>query len=199
MGLAHLIARQLGRPSRLTGRILNLANARINEQALGLLEVAPENHALDVGFGGAVALEKLAGRAAFVAGIDHSKPAVRAASNRFRDEIASGRMQVEHAGVDAIPFANASFDRVLTVNTIYFWPDPEHALREILRVLKPGARLVIGTNAKHVPQPIAQHGFTFHTDKEQESILRSVGFSDVHFDRRDRSLFALAAKPRRAA
>jgi arsenite methyltransferase len=136
MGLARFIAHQLGRPSRVTGRLLNLANARGNERAVELLDVSSDQRALDVGFGGGVALGKLAARAQSVAGIDRSEAAVGSVRQRFRREIEEGGLHVELASVEAIPFDDESFDQVLTVHTIYFWPDPERGLRETLRVLK---------------------------------------------------------------
>jgi arsenite methyltransferase len=194
MGLAQLIARQLGRPSRLTGRLLNLANARGNAAAVELLEVSSQHRALDVGFGGGVALRKLTTRAHSVAGIDVSDAAVRAARRSFRREIEAGRLQVEEASVDAMPFDDADFDRVLTVHTIYFWPDPERGLQEILRVLKPGGRLVLATDTRGPPEAIAKHGFSSYTDEQQAELLRGAGFSAVRFERRGRLLFALATK-----
>jgi arsenite methyltransferase len=196
MSLARFIARQLGRPSRLTGRLLNLANARANGAAVELLEVSSEHRALDVGFGGGVALRKLAARAGSVAGIDRSEAAVRAARQSFRREIEEGRVQVEEASVEAIPFADADFDRVLTVHTIYFWPDPERGLQEILRVLKPGGRFVLTTDMRGPPKAIAKHGFSSYSQEQQTELLRAAGFSDVRFERRGRVLFAVAAKER---
>lgn len=38
------------------------------------------------------------------------------------------------------PFGDEGFDRLFTVNTIYFWEDPAHTLSEVHRVLKPGGR-----------------------------------------------------------
>src|SRR3954452_17433949 len=194
MGLARFVASQLGRPSRLTARLLNLANARGNAAAVEVLEVSSDHRALDVGFGGGVALRKLAARAHSVAGIDPSEAAVRAARQSFRREIAEGRVQVEEGSVETLPFGDADFDRVLTVHTIYFWPDPERGLREILRVLKPGGRLVLVTDTRGPPKAIAKHGFASYSQEQQTELLRASGFSDVGFERRGRLLFAVAAK-----
>ena len=194
MGLARLIVRQLARPSRLTGRLMNLANASVNEQAVELLELSSEHRVLEVGFGGGVALTKLAGRVAFVAGIDPSEPVVRAACRRFHDEIATGRVQIREAVVDAIPFEGASFDRALSVNTIYFWSDPDTGLREVLRLLKPGGRLVLATEARRVPRRITKHGFTLYTEEEQIGLLQRAGFSNVRIERRGPLVFVLGTK-----
>jgi arsenite methyltransferase len=195
VGLARLIARQLGRPSRATARLLNLANRRGNERAVELLEVSSDQRALDVGFGGGIALARLAERVASVVGVDPSPAAVRAARERFARAIEQGRVQIEEASVAALPFEDASFDRVLTVHTIYFWPDPERGLREIVRVLRPGGRLVLATDTKGPPSAVARHGFAHYDREQQAGLLRTAGFSAIRFEREGRLLFALAARP----
>jgi SAM-dependent methyltransferase len=194
MGLARLIARQLGRPSRVTGRLLNLANARGNARGVELLEVSSGDRVLDVGFGGGVALKKLATRAGFVAGVDHSQAAVRAARERFEREVEDGRMQLGEASVEELPFGDASFDGVLTVHTIYFWPDPERGLREIWRVLRRGGRLVLITDRRGPPKAVARHGFAHYEQAQQAELLRAAGFQQASFRREGRLLFALATK-----
>ena len=70
------------------------------------------------------------------------------------------------ADAEALPFADASFDVVLSTFGVMFVPDQERAARELLRVLKPGGRIglaswtaegLIGdlfrTIARHVPPP----------------------------------------------
>ena len=39
---------------------------------------------------------------------------------------------------------SGTFDAAFTVHTIYFWPEPARQLRELRRVLRAGARLVLG-------------------------------------------------------
>jgi ubiquinone/menaquinone biosynthesis C-methylase UbiE len=194
MVLARMLVGQLARPSRPACRLMNVANARINAQAIQLLDPAAGDRVLEVGFGGGTALGKLIGRAAFVAGIDPSPSSVRAARRRFRRQLEVGRMRVDQAVAESIPYESASFDRVVTVNTIYFWPDPAQGLREMLRILAPGGRLLMATETRRVPRWIIRHGFTPCSEDAQATLLQRVGYCDIGFERRGRFLFAFAAK-----
>lgn len=57
------------------------------------------------------------------------------------------------ADAQALPFADGSFERVLANHMLFHVPDQHQALAEMRRVLRPGGRVVIGTNAAHfMPQ-----------------------------------------------
>ena len=37
--------------------------------------------------------------------------------------------------MEELPFSDSSFDKIVTVESFYFWPDPEENLKEVYRVL----------------------------------------------------------------
>lgn len=47
------------------------------------------------------------------------------------------------AHVEHLPFPDESFDRVLVVDALHHFCDQQEAIEDLLRVLKPGGRLVI--------------------------------------------------------
>ena len=52
-------------------------------------------------------------------------------------------MELKRDTVSAIPYEDQRFDKVCTVNTIYFWPEPERNAAQIYRVTPSGGTAVI--------------------------------------------------------
>ncbi len=165
-------------------------NGGINRYALDALDVRPDDPVLEIGFGPGDALRTLAARpGGFTVGIDPSETMVDAAAARSRALIESGRLEVGSGTVSRIPCQDARFDRALSVNTIYFWPSPEEDLREVARVLRPGARLVLafrvqrtGAGDAAVPR---QRGQTSQASLSVVQVwLEGAGFREVEVRRR---------------
>ena len=189
--LARLVAAQLRRPSgplgRVMGHLLNRGNLQMNRRAAAHLDVRTGQRLLDVGFGGGVGIEALLGVCADVqvTGVDFSPEMVAQQRRRLAGLVATGCLRLEQADVAALPFPPQSFDRVLSCNTIYFWPDPVLALREILRVLVPGGRLVLGCNTKESLErfPPARHGFACLDGNEVRELLQRAGYEGIEITR----------------
>ena len=54
-----------------------------------------------------------------------------------------GKIHPAQAHAERLPFPDASFDRVLVVDALHHFCDQRRAIGDLLRVLKPGGRLVI--------------------------------------------------------
>jgi SAM-dependent methyltransferase len=119
---------------------------------------------------------------------------VRQAERRFRREVAGGRMEIRRGKVEALPFDDGRFDRVVSVNTIYFWPDPAAAASELRRVLRPGGRVVLALRPKEQMEklPTSRHGFRLFSETDLTELLKGAGFSETRVEVRNRSLFGMA-------
>ncbi|MEW6211107.1 MAG: class I SAM-dependent methyltransferase [Acidobacteriota bacterium] len=188
-----LIARQSSRPSGVIGyflaRIMSVETAEDNDIALTLLDISPSDRVLDVGFGHGRTLGRIAGIAhdGFVAGVDSSADMVKMAARRNRRLLRSNRMKLCHADASCLPFADRSFDKALSVHTIYFWPNPATELREICRTLRSGGRAAIGFRydreaIENFPAPV----YTFHHPDAVVKMLLEAGFERVRLEKIER-------------
>jgi len=156
---------------------MNRGNRAFNARAIEWLDVAAGARVLDLGFGGGLTFRPLLERGATVTGVDRAPDMVEAARSRFKTEIEAGRVSLHRGEVQALPLADASVDRVLTVNTVYFWPDLAPGVREIHRVLTPGGRVVIGIRDGSVMERVDPAVFTLRPPQEIAAALTSAGFS----------------------
>jgi len=134
-------------------------------------------------------LPTLIQRANFVAGMDPSRTMVESARTKFGYPMRAGRVDFQVGAVEAIPFEAGRFEKVCTVNTVYFWKSLNQGFAEIHRVLAPGGRIVVGFLPKEwmermgVPTDI----FTCRTPEEVVRGLNQAGFLDVRVTRPDPS------------
>jgi arsenite methyltransferase len=184
--LRQLVSRQLSQPSGAAGRVvavvMNRGNRRMNTRAIELLDLEDGTRVLDLGFGGGLALDMLLDRGAQVEGVDRAPAMVAAATTRHRDAIAAGRLTVTEGDVTALPLPADSVDGVVTINTVYFWPDLAAALAEIMRVLTPDGKLVIGIRDGSVMNNVSRDIFTIRPPAEIKTRLAEAGFDDVQID-----------------
>ncbi len=84
-----------------------------------------------------------------IVGVDYAESMLAGAQKRF-----AGRPNIElrHADAAALPYPDASFDTANLANAIHCLPDVPSALREMMRVLKPGG--TFATNALLYPRGI---------------------------------------------
>ena len=203
------IARQLREPSGLFGRkvmarMLNKCNARINKLAVDFLAPQPEDHVLDIGFGGGTGLQDMLRRVdrGVVHGAEISIAMLRQARSYFAEELNTGRLKLHEAHVEALPFSAGAVNGICSVNTIYFWPSAQNGLREISRILAPGGAVVIGMRSADVMRshPVTQYGFRFYEAEEVGELMQQCGLTDIdilHLDKGERfdSLLVRAVQP----
>lgn len=77
-----------------------------------------------------------------------------------------------------IPFNDHFFDRIFTVNTLYFWKDPNAFLKELYRILKPEGQLNITFAQKSFMQqlPFTQFHFELYDTDKLEQLVAGSSF-----------------------
>jgi ubiquinone/menaquinone biosynthesis C-methylase UbiE len=75
---------------------------------------------------------------AHIVGVDYAESMLAGAIARFGN---NPDIELKHADVAQLPLADNCFDSVNIANAVHCFPDVDAALRDVFRVMKPGARL----------------------------------------------------------
>jgi MPBQ/MSBQ methyltransferase len=81
-----------------------------------------------------------------------------------------------------LPLATDSVDRYVSAGSIEYWPDPQRAIAEAYRVLRPGGvALVIGPLRRTHPlaRRLSDAWMLFPADDEYRTWMEAAGFGDV--------------------
>lgn len=111
-------------------------------QVMDMMGELSGRRVLDAGCGDGALVRAAASRGADVTGID-TDPAMLAVA-RSRAAQAGLHATFMEGPVERLPFPNASFDVVVSITVLCFVADAAGAVREMVRVLRPGGRLVLG-------------------------------------------------------
>jgi ubiquinone/menaquinone biosynthesis C-methylase UbiE len=151
--------------------------------------VAPADQVLDVGCGTGALLERL-GRAypdARLSGLEPVPEMLAAARRRLPASVTLEEGWAEH-----LPFDAGRFDVVVSSSAFHYVHDPEAALREMRRVLRPGGRLVITDWCDDYLacrlcsiylRLFGKAHFRAYTQRECDELVRRSGFVDVLVER----------------
>jgi ubiquinone/menaquinone biosynthesis C-methylase UbiE len=147
-------------PSGLLGRLAGRWMLWSNKQddVVDVLGVQPGDDVLEIGHGPGGLIRLIAERtdAASIRGVDPS-PEMRAQAGRHnRMAVQAGRIRFDLGSADHTGLADASVDRVVSVNNVAIWPDLEAAISELYRVLRPGGSVVIAWHGGTRPSRIAE-------------------------------------------
>jgi SAM-dependent methyltransferase len=176
-----------GHPTGVWGRVAGLvmahrsSNRRRNAWAVSLLGVRPGDRVLEVGFGPGLAIRDLSRLASegYVCGIDHSELMLRRAQRLNVEGTRRGVVDLRLASVDALPAFEEPLDKILTVNSMMFWPAPVVRLRELRRLLRDGGLIAVA----HQPRgPGASDQAARAKGVEIEVALTDAGFADVRVE-----------------
>jgi SAM-dependent methyltransferase len=187
---------QCRKPTGWAGRFvlwtMNIRHSRVTDWGLKHVSIGRHDTILDVGCGGGRTVDKLATIAAEgkVYGVDFSEESVAASRRTNQRRIGMGSVEILQGSVSSLPFPEGMFDLVTAVETHIHWPDLPGDLREVLRVLKPGGKLVIiaeiykGGNPENRTQRLAEKyeemtGMTLLTAGQHRELFANAGYSDV--------------------
>lgn len=181
-----LMAAQLRKPQGDFGKEvalqMNVSNDVLTLSSIAALNLSAGDKVLEIGMGnGLFCKDILQVENTRYTGCDFSELMVSEASGINRDFIAAGKANFVLANAADMPFADASFDKVFTINTIYFWDEPAKILSEIKRVLHENGILAIGLRTEESMKvlPFIQYGFTVYDKPKIQRLLEENGFEII--------------------
>ena len=178
------VAAHLAHPRGDTGiavaQNMNRSNGGMTRRTIDLLGITDGDAILEIGPGnGALATYATAkARDVRYTGADISETMVEEASRMHRHAIDTGILDFRVVDGENLPFPAGAFDKVMTVNTLYFWKNPKQQLSEIRRVLRPAGIccLAIASKAFMEKMPFSPYGFQLYSEEEARQLLEENGF-----------------------
>lgn len=162
---------------------MNESNRLINLSTIQSLCIKPTDRILEIGMGNGFFVKDLfnPNNNIHYTGCDYSEIMVDEARKYNHHLIKDGKAEFHVAGADHLPFENNVFDKVFSVNTIYFWEDCEKVLGEIQRVLKLKGKLVLSLRPKSSMEkyPFTKHGFDLFTKTNVADLLTENRFKVI--------------------
>lgn len=139
VGLGYEAAWLEGIPAAVVDRFVGVGNP------FGVELPEPGERVLDLGCGygfDVFVASHLVGAEGYVVGIDLT-PEMTAGAEQAAAEWPVQNVQFQVAGIEALPFGDGSFDRVISNGVLNLVPDKDAAFSEACRVLRPGGRFVV--------------------------------------------------------
>ena len=186
MSFSRFFSEQARKPTGLFGRlvmsiIFDKGNANINRFVYELMSVRKDDHILEIGFGTGKLIYKMAKRIdkGLIEGVDFSSTMVSIAQRRNKKHIAKGKVKIIKGDFDEISFQKESFNKACSVNTIYFWPEPENTTKNIADILKPEGMFVVAFEdiAQLEQKQLSNEVFRLYSRDDVKNLLINAGFS----------------------
>jgi ubiquinone/menaquinone biosynthesis C-methylase UbiE len=180
------LGRQLMKPSGEIGlqvaENMNVTNAKLYAFVLSHMQIKDNDKILEIGFGNGKTIPQFFAINPTIKfyGVDFSEIMCAKAISLNKEFEKSIHISCQNAM--NMSFDNEFFDRIVTLNTIYFWENIERQLAEMKRVLRKNGQLIIGYRPKTSMQklPFTQEVFTHYDSAELQAIITQNGFRIVN-------------------
>jgi ubiquinone/menaquinone biosynthesis C-methylase UbiE len=174
--LAQNLAQPQGEKGIEIGEMMNETNIGMTLESIQTLLIEDNEHILEIGHGNAGHVRNILNKAIDVkyTGIDISETMHHEAIKLNKDFENQAEF-VLYEGTE-LPFEDKTFDKIFTVNTVYFWEKPTDFLNEIYRVLKDNGTFVLTFGQRDFMEklPFTKFGFTlYNTDEMEETVSKS--------------------------
>lgn len=136
----------------------------------------------DLGCGTGQLSAALAPFVARVIAVDASAPMLQAAKRRLQGLQGMTNVELRRGDLESLPIDDALLDAATMALVLHHLPEPDRALREVARVLKPGGRLLIVDMLPHDRENYRQqmgHVWLGFSEEHVRRILEESGFAEA--------------------
>ena len=121
--------------------------------------------------------------------MDISEDMKNLAARINRVMVEQGKADFRCGDAGKLDWPDKSFTAAASIESFFFWPDPEAGLKEVCRVLKPGGRFVIAITAnkddkRDFTKLAAKTGFFLYSGDDIIRMSKEAGFSECSITRR---------------
>lgn len=185
--LAQHLANPQGEKGIEIGEMMNANNIGMTLESVRTLLIEDHEHVLEIGHGNAGHVKNILGLATGLkyTGIDISETMHKEA-RRLNQEFDKQVDFVLYEG-KKLPFENETFDKIFTVNTVYFWESPVEFLNEIYRVLKDDGTFVLTFGQRDFMEklPFTAYNFTLYNNSEMEELISKSQFKRMKISEKE--------------
>ncbi len=166
------------------GERMNEGNHHINLYTIEALNLKGEENILEVGMGNGFFVQNILNQHPGVkySGCDHSETMVEESIKKNIEYISQEQADFQIGHADKLPFVDAIFDKVFTINTLYFWKDTHAVFNELKRVLKPAGQITIAIRPRNVMKnyPFVKYGFNMFDREELLALMTDNNFNGIN-------------------
>ena len=165
----------------LFGAFMTAGGDELYRPTAGYACLTPDDVLLDVACGGGGFLDRYARDVGRVTGIDRSDIQLNLAHRLLGERLRAGTAKLVKGDASALPWDDNRFSVVTCVLGLDFFADPEAALAEMWRVLRPGGRLVatfgINEDNEECVRECDWFGFDHLPEDEVRKMVEDTGFA----------------------
>ena len=166
------------------GNMMNETNINMTRHSIQNLQIEAGNKILELGHGNAGHVEFIFEQAENIKyyGLEMSELMFQEARQINRNYVSQKQAFFAIYDGNTIPFDDHSFHKIFTVNTIYFWQEPEKLLSEIYRVLQPkGILCITFAEESFMKQlPFTQFEFELYSTEKVEKLIEKSSFKIIN-------------------
>lgn len=195
-----ILAQQLSNPEGELGKdvakMMNETNISMTKETIKALLLTDSEKVLELGHGNAGHLSYLLDFAQNInyTGLEISETMKSEAQAINQKYLPQAKFQLYDG--KKIPFENESFDKILTVNTIYFWENPVDFLNEIYRVLKEHGSFVLTFAKKDFVETLPfTADFKLYNYEDIELLISQTNFKRMIKSDKEEMITSKTGKP----